>query len=228
MKTACSQCGGTIEIGPLERFVLCGFCQSALLIVGRKTYRPLLVLPLLHARAAAQRIGECGEGLIVSAGDLQLVYVPYWVDGARIRLATPTLGAVADLAAGRPQPAGQIMYRQDAADEQLAEAIFLDPESEGRKEQSGGEPAGESQIVYIPHYRLLDEEAGVGPLFVDGLEGTVCGLPDREVVSAQARIDLIWCAAIFLAPLLVTIWGGPWWLVMAGGLAPAGLYLLFR
>jgi|GEM_PF-7045881 len=222
MKTACSQCGGIIEIGPLERFVQCGFCQSSLLIMGRRTYRPLLVMPLLHARAAAQQLHDAGLGLIVSERDLTLIFVPYWVRGNRLQLAAPTLGAVAGLSDNRAQPAGQLMFRQDADDERLAGAEFLDPEGE-----SGGEEP-ESQIFYVPHYRWEETEAGTGLLLVDGLEGTVRGMPDRAVMSSRTRADLIWCAGIFLAPLLVSIWGGPWWLVLAGGLVPAGVYLLNR
>ncbi|MBN2432389.1 MAG: hypothetical protein JXQ27_13015 [Acidobacteria bacterium] len=221
MKTACSQCGGTIEIGPRERFIQCGFCQSSLLIVGHRTYRPLLVLPLLHAKAAAQHIRDAGAGLIVSAQDLALIFVPYWVKGPRLELAVPTLGAMAGLAINRPQPAGQLMFRQDVDNDRLADAEFLDPES-------GGEAEPSSQIVYIPHFRWEETEAGTGLLLVDGLEGTVRGLPDTAVLSPRTRADLIWCVGIFLAPMLVAIWGGPWWLILAGGLVPAGVYLLNR
>lgn len=220
MKLPCSQCGASLEVSPVDRFLPCAFCGSSLVISRGKSYQPMLVAPLTDGRRAMQAAAEALETDPSTLGIPEVRFVPYWVSANRLTLAVPSLGVLAGVPAIRAKPAGDIRFRQDDLGTQWDPASFEEPETLPEEQ-------ARPEVLFYPCYRIPASEGdpAAEEIWVDGMDATVYNAEPQSPFTVSARQDLYWCAAAFAIPVVFALTPLPPWAPAVSGAVVAVGYL---
>ncbi|MBP7867368.1 MAG: hypothetical protein KA419_15645 [Acidobacteria bacterium] len=220
MRLPCSQCGGNLEVSPVDRFMQCAFCGSSLVISRGKSYQPMLVTPLADGRRAMQAAAEALETDPAALGIPEVRFVPYWVSANRLTLAAPSLGVLTGVPTVRAKPAGDIRFRQDDLGTQWDPESFEEPETLPEEQEK-------PEVLFYPCYRIPapGDDPETDEVWVDGMDATVFNAEPHSPFTVSVRQDLYWCAAAFVIPVAFALMPLPPWTPAVAGVTVAIGYL---
>ena len=175
MKIRCASCGGEIALKRDEAFLSCPFCSSSLYLDRAKTFRSLLISPVLTAVAAKGRLEEelaRREVPPCSVRASRVVLAPFWgVRGESLQESTPAFSPVPPALQGYRLPSAGTVFMDAAA----MDGYTMIPCSEHTSSTwEGRQDVSSFTLYHVPFYEM---QLGAGRLsydcWIDAVTGKV-------------------------------------------------------